>query len=85
MSAKIVAGNWKMNKDFQEAQELTSEVVNMVKDETPADVTVILCPPAVHLSTVAGLVKDATNIFTGAQNCSEQESGAFYRGESPQQ
>jgi len=33
MRKKIVAGNWKMNLTFDEGQKLTSEIVNMYKDE----------------------------------------------------
>jgi triosephosphate isomerase len=77
MGKKIVAGNWKMNNNFSEGEKLTSEIVNMVKDEVKNDVTVILCPPYIHLSTVVRLTKDATNIHVAAQNCSQYESGAY--------
>ena len=45
MRQKIVAGNWKMNKTLTEAQSLTSEIANMVEDEGPADVKVVIAPP----------------------------------------
>jgi triosephosphate isomerase len=38
MRKKIVAGNWKMNLTFEEGQQLTSELVNMYKDEAIKDV-----------------------------------------------
>jgi triosephosphate isomerase len=77
MRKKIVAGNWKMNLTFEEGQQLTSEIVNMFKDEAIQDVTVVLNPPFPHLHPVKKLVGETAGIFIGAQNCSEKESGAF--------
>jgi triosephosphate isomerase len=77
MRKKIVAGNWKMNLTFEEGQQLTSELVNMYKDEAIKDVVVVLNPPFPHLYPVQKLVGDTAGIFVGAQNCSDKESGAF--------
>lgn len=77
MREKIVAGNWKMNKTLEEGQALTSEIVNMAKDEVKNDVTIILNPPFPLLNGVYKLIKDTKQIFLGAQNCSEHASGAF--------
>ena len=77
MRKNIVAGNWKMNNDLGEGLQLTSEIVNMVKDEVSDEVTVILATPFVHLSSVSKLLDEATNIFLGAQNCNEHASGAY--------
>jgi len=77
MRRKIVAGNWKMNLNSQEARQLASEVVNMVKDEVRNGVEVLLFPPFVHLSQVGQLVVERKNIFCGAQNCSALPSGAY--------
>ena len=77
MRKKVVAGNWKMNKTLEEGQALTSEVVNMAKDEVKNDVTIILNPPFPLLNGVYKLIKDTKQIFLGAQNCSEHASGAF--------
>ncbi|GAB3653612.1 triose-phosphate isomerase [Echinicola sediminis] len=81
MRKKIVAGNWKMNGTQEEGQKLTSEIVNMVKDERINDVTVVLNPPFVHASNVKKLIGGVENIFLGGQNCSDKESGA-YTGET---
>lgn len=81
MRKKIVAGNWKMNGTQEEGQKLTSEIVNMVKDERINDVTVVLNPPFVHASNVKKLIGGVPNIFLGGQNCSDKESGA-YTGET---
>jgi triosephosphate isomerase len=77
MRKKIVAGNWKMNKSFDDGLALTSEVVNMVKDEVNlSKVTAILIPPFIHVHSVAALAA-GTGVETGAQNCHQEVSGAF--------
>jgi triosephosphate isomerase len=77
MRKKIVAGNWKMNLNFEEGQKLTTEIVNMYKDENIKDVTVVLNPPFVHLFPVKKLVGNTLNMFLGGQNCADKASGAF--------
>jgi len=77
MRKKIVAGNWKMNCTMEEGQILTSEIVNMIKDERKKDVTVVLNPPFIHLSGIKRLVGETADLFVGAQNCSSKESGAY--------
>jgi len=75
MRAKIVAGNWKMNKTIEEGLPLASEVVNMVNDEVSGDVKVVLCTPSVSLYPVSKLLSG--KVALGAQNCYEKESGAY--------
>jgi triosephosphate isomerase len=77
MRKKIVAGNWKMNLTYDEGQKLTSEIVNMYKDEAVKGVVAVLNPPFPHFFPVKKLIGDTPGIFLGAQNCSEKESGAF--------
>ncbi|MFT4856918.1 MAG: triosephosphate isomerase [Algoriphagus sp.] len=77
MRKKIIAGNWKMNLTFEEGQKLTSEIVNMFKDEEVKDVIAVLNPPFPHLFPVKKLIGDTPGIFVGAQNCSEKELGAY--------
>lgn len=77
MRKKIVAGNWKMNNTIEEGNKLTSEIVNMVKDEVLDDVQIVIAPPYIHLANTAGLLQDAKNISVSAQNCNDNESGAF--------
>mgnify|MGYP001949357925 CR=1 FL=1 len=77
MRRKIIAGNWKMNMNLENGLALASEVTNMASDEAPSDVTVIMCTPAIHLAQAVGIVAGAQNVFVGAQNMSEHESGAF--------
>lgn len=77
MRKKIVAGNWKMNKVLDEAVALTSELVNMAKDEVTNDAKVILCPPAIYLTTIQKYIETAPNFAVAAQNVSDKLSGAF--------
>src|SRR5690606_22028777 len=81
MRNKIVAGNWKMNLGFQDGVSLFSEIVNMVKDETRGNQQVIVCSPFIHLYHLAQQSTDVNNVFVGAQNISQKESGA-YTGET---
>lgn len=77
MRAKIVAGNWKMNKTLEEANTLTSEISGMIADEVRGDAKVILCTPSPYLLPTKKLLGDQTRIAVGAQNCSEHEAGAY--------
>lgn len=77
MRKKIVAGNWKMNKTLDEAVALTSEVVNMIKDEVSGQVEVVLCVPSLYLTTLKKYTESADKISLGAQNCHEKSSGAY--------
>lgn len=77
MRAKIVAGNWKMNKTLEEANTLTSEISGMIADEVRGDAKVILCTPFPYLLPIKKLLGDQTRIAVGAQNCSEHEAGAY--------
>jgi triosephosphate isomerase len=74
MRKKIVAGNWKMNKSWPEAMELANGLASN-SSTFPADVQVILAPPALYLH---GLQSELPkSIALAAQNCSQHESGAF--------
>jgi triosephosphate isomerase len=77
MRQKIVAGNWKMNKTLTEAQSLTSEISNMVDDEAPADVKVVISPPYPFIYAIQNLIPEIGHISLGGQNCHEEDSGAF--------
>ncbi len=66
-----------MNKTLDEALALTSEVVNMIQDEVRGDVEVVLCTPALYLTTLKKYVENAPKIALGAQNCHEKASGAY--------
>jgi triosephosphate isomerase len=76
MRKKIVAGNWKMNKTWEEARILAAEVMGMVADEVTRPVEVILCTPFVYLSSIKSQLGNS-GVKVGAQNCSEHDAGAY--------
>lgn len=77
MRKKFVAGNWKMNKTFEEAGMLASEVMGMVADEVKGNARVVLCVPFPYLVSLRNQLGKNTRIELGAQNCSEHEAGAY--------
>jgi triosephosphate isomerase (TIM) len=77
MRKKIVAGNWKMNKTYQEGLALVSEIDNMLKDEVSGGVEVVLAPPFPYLQSISKLVQGNPLLHLAAQDCHQKESGAF--------
>jgi len=77
MRKKIVAGNWKMNFDYQQGISLFSEIVNMAKDEVLGDQQVVVCSPFIHLHSIAQLAKGVGRVAVGAQNLYFEEAGAY--------
>lgn len=71
---QIVAGNWKMNMNFQEGRDLASEIINSIG---PSEVLTLLCPPFVHLNHISMLTNGISNLEIGAQNCHQSDSGAY--------
>jgi triosephosphate isomerase len=76
MRKKIVAGNWKMNKTFGEAEDLLFDVADILKANRPSDVEILVCPPALYLELAADIAQE-NGFSCGAQNMSEHESGAY--------
>lgn len=74
---KIVAGNWKMNLDYQQGISLFSEIVNMANDELIGNQGVVVCTPFIHLHSVAQLAGSTSRVGVGGQNIHFQESGAY--------
>lgn len=79
MRKAIIAGNWKMNKNLEDALELVEELKPLVRG---AKCDVVLCPPYVCLDAVVKSVS-GTNIKVGAQNMHYEESGAYTGEISP--
>ncbi len=75
MRKKIVAGNWKMNKNLQEGVALATELNEVLKAEKPK-CDVVICTPFIHLATVSGII-DHNVIGLGAENCADKASGAY--------
>lgn len=77
MRHKIVAGNWKMNLDYNEGLSIFSEIINMVNDEITGKQSVIVCCPYTYLHSLSALAKTHPKVSMGAQNCHQEEAGAF--------
>ncbi len=72
---KIVAGNWKMNTNFNEALELLNFI--QINSTTSPYVEKILFPPFAFIKSIKDALSITNNIKIGAQNCSEFNSGAY--------
>ncbi len=77
MRNKIVAGNWKMNKTFSEAEDLVAGIIEQIEESgKPHNVDIILFPPYVYLEMTKDMIYDYP-VFLGSQNVSQFESGAY--------
>jgi triosephosphate isomerase len=75
MRKKVIAGNWKMNKDLNDsvkfAKELKFKVLN-VSDH----IKIVICPPFTSLSAISEIIK-GSKIGLGAQNMHYEDEGAY--------
>lgn len=77
MRKHIVAGNWKMNLTFSEADELLDELMSELEQmELTRDQRVIVCPPFPYLEMTSDYANDSY-FMVGAQDVSTHESGAY--------
>lgn len=74
MRKKIVAGNWKMNKNAQETEDLLQELIQ--KLPINSDVEVIVAPAFINLTSAVNQL-EFTTIEVAAQNMSQFENGAY--------
>ena len=74
MRKKIVAGNWKMNNDLAETQELLSHLKMQLVKEPEAEVMV--APAFTNLYSAFESLKD-TQVQVVAQNMHQAENGAY--------
>lgn len=65
-----------MNNDLEAGLKLTSELINMVKDEVNNSAQAVICTPFIHLASVSKLLQ-GSKIALGAQNVSTKASGAY--------
>ena len=74
MRTKIVAGNWKMNKNCEETEDLLNELI----EKLPLDkeVQIVVAPTFVNLASAVDHL-EFTNITVAAQNLHQAESGAY--------
>ena len=75
MAQKIVLGNWKMNLNLFQAEELLNNL-DTLKNTIPADIQLGLATPSVYLHSALNILSEG-KIWIGAQNIYHEKSGAF--------
>lgn len=76
---RIVAGNWKMNMTFSEAEKLCDELIPLVNTDRTE---VVFCVPYIDIPLVGEKIKN-TAISLGAQNLYFEDKGAYTGEISP--
>jgi triosephosphate isomerase len=74
MMERIIAGNWKMNKEPGESRALVQKLMELTGDVK--DRIMILIPPFTSLASVGELVRNS-RFKLGAQNMHWERSGAY--------
>ena len=81
MRRYLVAGNWKLNLGPAAGVELVQGIASLLQGrELKGDV--LVCPPYVTIPAVAA-VAQGDPVMCGAQNCADQDEGAFTGEVSP--
>lgn len=75
MRDKIVAGNWKMNLNFEDAIQLGTNLNAWVADNQP-DAQVIISPSSIYLQTLLEAV-DEQYVKVASQDISAHDKGAY--------
>jgi triosephosphate isomerase len=75
MRKNIVAGNWKMNTTLPEGLALAKGLDEALKGKT-VNCDVVIGTPFTHLASVVAAI-DTTKIGVAAENCADQEKGAY--------
>ncbi|NQX98049.1 MAG: triose-phosphate isomerase [Flavobacteriales bacterium] len=73
MRKRIVAGNWKMNKNHSEAINLVKEIIDLTYDNS---VQLIVIPPSIFVTDIVEETL-SSNIEVGVQNSSQFQIGAY--------
>ncbi len=78
MRKYVIAGNWKMNKTFEQTDDYLEGLAEYVfeNDDDMQLIIPIVCPPAVYLEMATDFAEDRS-FFVGAQDVSEHEFGAY--------
>jgi triosephosphate isomerase len=77
----LIAGNWKMNKNNNEAVDLARRIVLNTQDIEKVDM--VICPPFTALAPVHECIKDS-KVKLGAQNMHFEDKGAYTGEISPE-
>ena len=75
MRKNIVAGNWKMNLDKEEAISLVKQLLLEINVNTLTQI--ILAPSYIYISDILGLCMNSQHVSVASQDCSVRDKGAF--------
>ena len=74
MRTKIVAGNWKMNKNAGQTEDLLNDLIDKLPNDK--EVEIIVAPTFINLASAVDHL-EFTNIQVAAQNMNQFDSGAY--------
>jgi len=74
MRKKIIAGNWKMNKNAEQTEDLLNDLIRELPVDS--DVEVIVAPTFINLTSAVNHL-EFTTFEVAAQNMSQFENGAY--------
>jgi len=72
----IIAGNWKMNKTFSEAEDFMVELTDFLNEKKLGKVEVVVCLSSPYLEMASDFACK-NQVFIGAQNVNENDCGAY--------
>lgn len=75
MRKYYIAANWKMNLTQRDAIKLAKEIDANTKP-LDSNVEVIMCVPFIHIQSISEQLSNSA-ISVGAQNCNENQAGAY--------
>lgn len=73
---QMVAGNWKMNCGFEQADDLINDIAEGLSEIKDNKVQVVICPPFPYLEMTSDYAADSV-FECGAQNVAMWEKGAY--------
>jgi triosephosphate isomerase len=76
MKKIIIASNWKMNTNITKTESLCNSIKVIMNSNNFEDVDVLIAPPFTNIYSAYSILKD-TKVRVGAQNCNDNQSGAF--------
>lgn len=71
---KIAAGNWKMNKNYDDALQLIRDIS---ATNPPKEIHTILAVPSIYLKNGVDMLMHIIGLDVAAQNCHQEEAGAY--------
>jgi triosephosphate isomerase len=75
MRKKIVVGNWKMNLNRKEADDLVSEISQSTSLDNNTEI--VFAPPFIYLDSVSSVCLSRQFFSAAAQDCSSYSNGAY--------